>query len=64
MADTEIFCQLTRANKVDRQLTRAQADAVLGQDGQTATRDKITWIEDTIGQVQQQADSDQVAIFT
>ena len=52
------------ANEVDRQLTRAQVDAVLSQAGQAATRDKITWIEDTISQVQQQANSAQVAVST
>jgi hypothetical protein len=52
------------ANEIDRQLTRAQVDAVLSQSGQAATRDKITWMENTIGQVQQHADSAQVAVST
>ncbi|MFQ4140572.1 hypothetical protein PGN35_030075 [Nodosilinea sp. PGN35] len=59
-----IYAGLETANEVDRQLTRAQVDAVLGQTGQAATRDKITWIEDTIGQVQQHADSAQTAVST
>jgi hypothetical protein len=52
------------ANEVDRQLTRAQVDSVLSRTGQAATRDKITWIENTIGQVQQHADSAQAAVST
>jgi len=36
----------------------------LSQSGQAATRDKITWMENTIGQVQQHADSAQVAVST
>ncbi|MBE9113169.1 hypothetical protein IQ273_27690 [Nodosilinea sp. LEGE 07298] len=59
-----IYAGLETANEVDRQLTRAQVDAVLGQSGQAATRDKITWIEDTIGQVHQHADSAQTAVST
>jgi len=59
-----LYASLETANEVDRQLTRAQVDAVLGQSGQAATRDKITWIEDTIGQVQQHADSAQTAVST
>jgi hypothetical protein len=60
-----IYAGLETANEVDRQLTRAQVDAVLGQSGQAATfSDKITWIEDTIGQVQQHADSAQTAVST
>jgi predicted DNA-binding transcriptional regulator YafY len=57
-----LYASLELANEVDRQMTRAQVDAVLGQVGQAATRDKITWIEDTIGQVQQHADSAQTAV--
>lgn len=52
------------ANEMDRQLTRAQVDTVLSEEGQTATREKITWIENTIGQVQQEADSAQAAVST
>ena len=59
-----IYAGLETANEIDRQLTRAQVDAVLGQSGQAATRNKITWIEDTIGQVQQHADSAQIAVST
>jgi len=59
-----LYASLELANEVDRQMTRAQVDAVLGQGGQSATRDKITWIEDTIGQVQQHADSAQTAVST
>ncbi|WOD39874.1 hypothetical protein [Nodosilinea sp. E11] len=59
-----IYAGIETANEVDRQLTRAQVDAVLGQTGQAATRDKITWIEGTIGQVQQHADSAQTAVST
>lgn len=59
-----IYAGLETANEVDRQLTRAQVDAVLGQGGQAATRDKITWIEDTIGQVQQHADTAQTVVST
>ena len=59
-----LYASLETANEVDRQLTRAQVDAVLGQSGQATTRDKITWIEDTIGQVQQHADSAQTAVST
>ncbi len=59
-----IYAGIETANEVDRQITRAQVDAVLGQTGQAATRDKITWIEDTIGQVQQHADSAQTAVST
>ena len=59
-----LYASLELANEVDRQMTRAQVDAVLGQGGQSATRDKITWIEDTIGQVQQHADTAQTAVST
>lgn len=59
-----LYASLELANEVDRQMTRAQVDAVLGQGGQAATRDKITWIEDTIGQVQQHADTAQTAVST
>ncbi|MEO0488012.1 MAG: hypothetical protein AAFZ49_00465 [Cyanobacteria bacterium J06659_2] len=59
-----IQAAIETANEVDRHLTRAQVDAVLGQEGQAATRDKITWIEDTIGQVQHHADSAQAAVST
>lgn len=59
-----LYASLELANEVDRQMTRAQVDAVLGLGGQSATRDKITWIEDTIGQVQQHADTAQTAVST
>ena len=59
-----VYAATETANEVDRQLTRAQIDSILSEEGQTATREKITWIEDTISQVQQHGDSAQVAVST
>ncbi|MEM8804451.1 MAG: hypothetical protein AAGF01_00165 [Cyanobacteria bacterium P01_G01_bin.38] len=59
-----VYAATETANEVDRQLTRAQVDSILSEEGQTATKEKITWIEDTIGQVQQHGDSAQVAVST
>ena len=59
-----IYAGLEMANEVDRQLTRLQIDTVLSQDGQATFSNKIRWLESTVGQVQQRADSAQVAIST
>jgi hypothetical protein len=59
-----IYAGVEMANEVDRQLTRTQINTVLGQEGQDTFSTKITWLEDTLAQVQQQADSAQVAIST
>ena len=52
------------ANELDRQITRAQVDTVLSNEGQTATRHKLSWVEDTLGQVEQHATSAQSAVST
>jgi hypothetical protein len=59
-----IYAGVEIANEVDRQLTRTQINTVLGQEGQDTVSSKITWLEDTLAQVQQQADSAQAAIST
>ena len=59
-----VYAGIETANEVDRLLTRVQVDTVLSQEGQTAMGNKITWLENTVGQVQQRADSAQVAVST
>lgn len=59
-----VYAAVETANEIDRQLTRAQVDAMLSQDGQANTQNKLTWMETTIDQIQQHADAAQAAVST